>query len=89
MDAFYNRLTWEGSEDFKGDRVTWYSDDDPDYLNGYVRKGGKVTYVLLVGAGHDPGFDAPKPTHTLIGKFLRQQEIVESLNAADNLQKND
>ncbi|CAN8029710.1 unnamed protein product, partial [Ixodes persulcatus] len=73
MDTFYKRLQWEGSVDFKKERVTWYSDDDPDYLNGYVRKGGKVTHVLLVGAGHDPGFDAPKPTHTLIGKFLRQQ----------------
>ncbi|KAG0434473.1 hypothetical protein HPB47_019085 [Ixodes persulcatus] len=35
MDAFYNSLTWDGSDDFKKERVTWYSDDDPDYLNGY------------------------------------------------------
>uniref|UniRef100_A0A147BDM0 Carboxypeptidase n=1 Tax=Ixodes ricinus TaxID=34613 RepID=A0A147BDM0_IXORI len=84
MDRFYNSLEWEGSDDFKKERVDWYDDKDPDYLNGYVKKGGKVTYVLLVGAGHDPGFDAPKPTHTLIGKFLTQQEIVKSLNSADN-----
>ncbi|CAN8012034.1 unnamed protein product, partial [Ixodes pacificus] len=76
MDAFYNNLTWGGLEDFKKERVTWYSDDDPDYLNGYVRKGGNVTYVLLVGAGHDPGFDVPKPIHKMIGQFLKQQEIV-------------
>ncbi|XP_042145068.1 probable serine carboxypeptidase CPVL [Ixodes scapularis] len=89
MDKFYNSLTWEGSEDFKKKRVTWYSENDPDYLNGYVRKGGNVAYVLLVGAGHDPGFDAPKPTHTLIGKFLKQQEILKSVNTADALLKED
>ncbi|CAN8029708.1 unnamed protein product, partial [Ixodes persulcatus] len=75
MDRFYNSLEWGGSVHFKKERVAWYDEDDPDYLNGYVRKGGTVTYVLLVGAGHDPGFDVPKPTHTLIGKFLRQEEI--------------
>ncbi|CAN8012024.1 unnamed protein product, partial [Ixodes pacificus] len=76
MDTFYDRLQWGGSDAFKKERVAWYDEEDPDYLNGYVKKGGNVKYVLLVGAGHDPGFDAPKPTHTLIGKFLRQQEIV-------------
>uniref|UniRef100_A0A147BEX3 Carboxypeptidase n=1 Tax=Ixodes ricinus TaxID=34613 RepID=A0A147BEX3_IXORI len=84
MDAFYNNLTWDGSEDFKKERVNWYNEKDPDYLNGYVRKGGNVTYALLVGAGHDPGFDAPKPTHTMIGQFLKQQELVKSLNSPEN-----
>ncbi|KAG0410250.1 hypothetical protein HPB47_012643 [Ixodes persulcatus] len=46
MDAFYNSLTWEGSDDFKKERVAWYSEDDPDYLNGYVRKGGNVIRSL-------------------------------------------
>uniref|UniRef100_A0A6B0VDN9 Carboxypeptidase n=1 Tax=Ixodes ricinus TaxID=34613 RepID=A0A6B0VDN9_IXORI len=89
MDAFYNNLTWDGSDDFKKERVTWYSEDDADYLNGYVRKGGKVTYVLLVGAGHDPGFDVPKPTHKMIGQFLKQQELVKSLNSPENSSKGD
>ncbi|CAN8012025.1 unnamed protein product [Ixodes pacificus] len=73
MDTFYNSLEWGGSNDFKKERVAWYDEKDPDYLNGYVKKGGNVKYVLLVGAGHDPGFDVPKPTHTLIGQFLKQQ----------------
>ncbi|EEC19255.1 serine carboxypeptidase, putative, partial [Ixodes scapularis] len=76
MDRFYNSLEWKGSEDFRKERVTWYDEDDPDYLNGYVKKGGNVTYVLFVGAGHDPGFDAPKLTHKMIGQFLKQQELV-------------
>ncbi|CAN7977730.1 unnamed protein product, partial [Ixodes persulcatus] len=84
MDAFYNSLKWDGSDDFKKERVTWYDEKEPDYLNGYVRKGGKVTHVLLVGAGHDPGFDVPKPTHKMIGQFLKQQELVKSLNSPAN-----
>lgn len=83
MEKFYNGLNWDGSEEFRRNgKVYWYNEKDPDFLNGYVTKGGKVTYALLVGSGHDPGFDVPEATYELTKKFLKEQEIVQSRTTA-------
>ncbi|CAN7984254.1 unnamed protein product [Ixodes hexagonus] len=72
MERFYDTLTWNGSHEFKhSGKIPWYNDTDPDCLNGYVTKGGNVKYVLLQGAGHDPGFDVPEAIHEMTVKFIQ------------------
>ncbi|CAN7984256.1 unnamed protein product [Ixodes hexagonus] len=76
MEKFYYGLTWNGSEEFnKTAKAPWYSEKDPDLLNGYVTRGGNVTHVLLVRAGHDPGSDVPKPTNLMTASFLANKEF--------------
>ncbi|CAH0405029.1 unnamed protein product [Chilo suppressalis] len=80
----YNSLTFSGSSEFeKAKRLPWYHDGQ---LAGYYKTAGKLTEVMIRGAGHMVPADRPAASLGLISAFARNLSLgndTASLVASD------
>ncbi|CAH0748718.1 unnamed protein product [Diatraea saccharalis] len=71
----YNSLSYTGSSEFKkAKRLPWYHDGE---LAGYYKTAGKLTEVMIRGAGHMVPADKPAAALGLISAFVRGLSLEE------------
>ncbi|KAL0849530.1 hypothetical protein ABMA28_013800 [Loxostege sticticalis] len=82
----YNALSFSGSAEFaKAKRKPWYHNER---LAGYYKTAGKLTEVMIRGAGHMVPADQPSAALGLISAFVRGQSLEEDTGLLVDVEKN-
>ncbi|XP_075992655.1 venom serine carboxypeptidase-like [Anticarsia gemmatalis] len=69
----YRTWKWNGTEEFKsGTRFPYIYNNR---LSGYHKSGGRLTEVVIRGAGHMAPLDAPGPTQNLVSRWTHEKPL--------------
>jgi len=70
-EAFLDYFSWSGRDEFwSRDRIIWKQTNG--LLGGYVRYGGKFTYIVVHDSGHLVPMDQPVTAYELVYNFINK-----------------
>lgn len=71
-EEYFRTLEWDGALDFRAaKRRPWYAGSEDEGISGYVTATGNLVYSLLLGAGHNVGFDQTLAAEKMISRFVK------------------
>ncbi len=78
IEKWLYKMEWSGAKEFHASkRGVWLSKDKKKPA-GYVKSGGSLDYVIVLGAGHMVPIDVPEASLDLITRFIDRRTLADA-----------